>query len=117
MRKTWNPIDAKKDLAKRIVSTFHSAEEAELVAASWGSLPALDTMEHVSVSDARMNRLLTQARFAPSVTEADKLIKGSGVAVFVASGDAEIPITGPAHRLEAGDYIVRVGKRYKHVTV
>jgi tyrosyl-tRNA synthetase len=117
MRSTMNPIDAKKDLAKRIVTDFHSAEEAERVAASWGELPAIDTLEHVSVTDSRLNRLLTQARFAPSVTEADKLIKGNGVAVFAVPANSELPVTSPAHRLDAGEYIVRVGKRYKHVKV
>jgi tyrosyl-tRNA synthetase len=117
MRATWNPIDAKKDLAKRIVTDFHSAEEAERVVASWGSLPEIDTLEHVSVSDGRVNRLLAQGRFAPSVTEADKLIKGNAVAVFAASTGIEIPVAGPSQKLESGEYIVRVGKRYKHVTV
>lgn len=117
MRATWNPIDAKKDLAKRIVTDFHSAEEAERVVASWGSLPEIDTLEHVSVSDGRVNRLLAQGRFAPSVTEADKLIKGNAVAVFAAPTGIEIPVAGPSQKLESGEYIVRVGKRYKHVTV
>ena len=49
--------------------------------------------------------------------EADKLIKGNAVALFAAPTGSEIPVTGPSQKLEAGEYIVRVGKRYKHVTV
>lgn len=117
LRSTMDPIAAKKDLARRIVTDFHSAEEASRVAASWGELPAVDTLEQVLVSDSRLNRLITQARFAPSVTEADKLVKGNAVAVFQVPANSELSITGPAQRLEPGDYIVRVGKRYKHVKV
>jgi tyrosyl-tRNA synthetase len=117
LRSSMDPISAKKDLAKRIVTDFHSADEADAVAASWGDLPDVDTLEHVSVSDSRLNRLLTQARFAPSVTEADKLIKANGVAVYIVPGNQDVAVTGPAQRLDSGEYIVRVGKRYKHVKV
>ena len=96
--RTQNPLDAKKQLAKRIVADFHSAEEAERVASSWGGLPPVETLDHFTVTDARMNRVLVQARFVSSVTEADKIIKSNGVSVnAVASGD-EIAVTGPAHK-------------------
>jgi tyrosyl-tRNA synthetase len=112
-----NPLDAKKQLAKRIVTDFHSSAEAERVASAWGGLPPVETLDHFTVTDARINRALVQAHFVSSVTEADKIIKSNGVSVnAVASGD-EIAVTGPAQKLEPGHYIVRVGKKYKHISL
>lgn len=118
MRHSSDPIAAKKELARRIVADFHSAGEAERVSASWGEKPAAETLEQVTAADPRINRVLVQGRFAPSVTEADKVIKAGGVAVTTATRDAaEIPVKNPAQKLEPGEYLVRVGKRYKHVVV
>jgi tyrosyl-tRNA synthetase len=117
IRQTGNPLEAKKRLAKQIVTDFHSAEEAEQVASSWGGLPPLETLERYESPDARVNRALTQARFVSSVTEADKIIKSKSVSVYVVPSGEEIPITGPAHKLPNNDYIVRVGKKYKHLAV
>jgi tyrosyl-tRNA synthetase len=112
-----NPLDAKKQLAKRIVTDFHSSAEAERVASAWGGLPPVETLDHFTVTDARINRALVQSHFVSSVTEADKIIKSNGVSVnAVASGD-EIAVTGPAQKLEPGHYIVRVGKKYKHISL
>jgi tyrosyl-tRNA synthetase len=118
MRETVDPLTAKKDLARKIVSEFHSRDEAERVAEAWGGLPPVQTLEHFAVADARLNRALVQARFCNSVTEADKMIKaGSSVSVFGVPAGSEVPVTSPAQRLDSGEYIVRVGKKYKHVTV
>jgi tyrosyl-tRNA synthetase len=111
-----NPLDAKKDLARRIVKDFHSAEEAEQVASAWGGLPPVETLDHFSITDPRINRALVQARFVSSVTEADKIIKAHGVSVNIVKSGEEVRVTGPAHKLESGDYIIRVGKKYKHVS-
>jgi tyrosyl-tRNA synthetase len=112
-----NPLDAKKQLARRIVSDFHSAEEAERIASAWGGLPPLESLEHYAATDARMNRVLVQAKFVSSNTEADKIIKANGVAVYaVLSGD-ESAVSSPSQKLSPGEYIVRVGKKYKHVSV
>jgi tyrosyl-tRNA synthetase len=117
IRTTKDALTAKLELAKRIVAEFHSSSEAEQVASNWGGIPAVETLDHFISSDSRINRILLQAHFVNSVTEADKAIKANSVAVFSASGKDEFAVAGPAHRLEAGDYIVRVGKKYKHVTV
>lgn len=118
MRAGTDPLSAKKDLAKRIVADFHSAEEAARVADAWGGLPPVETLDHHTAADSRLNRVLLQARFAPSVTESDKLIKTPNtVAVFRVSDGLEIPLSGPAHRLDPGAYIVRVGRKYRHVTI
>jgi tyrosyl-tRNA synthetase len=118
MRNSVSPLDAKKDLAKRIVTEFHSREDADRVAASWGGLPPIESLETFSVTDARLNRLLQQARFVNSVTEADKMVKAGGsVDVYAAGSHDPLAITGPAHKLASGDYIVRVGRKYRHVRV
>ncbi|HYI93400.1 MAG TPA: tyrosine--tRNA ligase [Bryobacteraceae bacterium] len=114
--RTQSPLEAKKQLAMRIVKDFHSTEEAERVASSWGGLPPVETLDHHTVTDARINRALVQARFVSSVTEADKIIKSNGVSVNAVASGAEIAVTGPAQKLGPGHYIVRVGKKYKHVS-
>ncbi|MDX2149673.1 MAG: tyrosine--tRNA ligase [Bryobacteraceae bacterium] len=118
MRSTADAVAAKKDLARRIVTDFHSAEEAERVAAAWGGLPPVETLERHEVSDARLNRILVQAKFVPSVTEADKFLKTSNtVEVFVAGSGETVTVGGPSHKLSLGEYIIRVGKRHKLVKV
>ena len=118
LRESSDPIDLKKRLAKQIVSDFHSAEEAERVASAWGGLPPVETLEHHTVTDPRLNRALAQAKFAPSVTEADKLIKNANsVTVYRLPESAEVAYSGPAHKLEPGEYVVRVGKKYKHLLI
>jgi tyrosyl-tRNA synthetase len=117
IRASGSALDAKKDLAKTMVKDFHSAEEAERVASAWGGLPPVETLDHTVGTDSRLNRLLVQARFVNSVTEADKIVKSNGVSVNRVESGGEITIGGPAHKLDSGDYIIRVGKKYKHVTV
>ena len=113
-----DPQRHKKELARRIVADFHGAAEADRVANAWGGIPDWDSLERFTVADARLNRVLQQAKFAPSVTEADKFIKTAGtVSIFVHPDQTEIPVTGPAHRLNPGAYTIRVGKKYKGVTV
>jgi tyrosyl-tRNA synthetase len=117
IRASGSALDAKKDLAKTMVKDFHSAEEAQRVASAWGGLPPVETLDHTVGTDSRLNRLLVQARFVNSVTEADKIVKSNGVSVNRVESGGEIAIGGPAHKLDSGDYIIRVGKKYKHVTV
>jgi tyrosyl-tRNA synthetase len=112
-----NALEAKKQLARRIVSDFHSNDEAEQVASSWGGLPPLESLEHYTATDTRVNRVLVQAKFVASNTEADKVIKASGVAVYAVPSGDESAVVGPAQKLSPGEYIVRVGKKYKHVSV
>jgi len=118
IRRDMQPLAAKKDLAKRIVSEFHTPAEAEQVASSWGGLPPVETLEQHTVADARLNRMLVAARFVNSNTEADKMVKTAGsVNVYPVGSQEEVPYSGPAHKLATGEYIVRAGKKYKHVTI
>ncbi|HYP04860.1 MAG TPA: tyrosine--tRNA ligase, partial [Bryobacteraceae bacterium] len=49
IRESQSPLDAKKKLAKRIVTDFHSSDEADRVASSWGGLPPIETLDHFEV--------------------------------------------------------------------
>jgi tyrosyl-tRNA synthetase len=117
LRQSQSVLDAKKQLAKRIVTDFHSADEADRVASAWGGLPPIETLDHIQVTDARLNRALAQAKFVSSVTEADKIIKANSVSLHHAASGDEIAVTSPAQKLDPGTYIIRVGRKYKHVQI
>ena len=112
-----NPLEAKKQLARRIVSDFHSKEESERVASAWGGLPPLDSLEHYTATDSRVNRVLVQAKFVSSNTEADKIIKSNGVSVYAVPSGDESTVSSPSQKIAPGEYIIRVGKKYKRVSV
>jgi hypothetical protein len=100
------------------VTDFHSAAEAEAVASAWGGLPDPGTLDRVLAADSRLNRIAVTGKCAPSVTEADKIIKaGNSLNLYRLPGKEEISVTGPAQRLEPGEYILRWGKRYKLISV
>ncbi len=109
---------AKKDLAVRIISDYHPREAALKAAESWGGLPDPETLESFNSVDIRINRILAIGRLAPSVTEADKLIKAGSVAVHRLPDNDPVALTGPAHKLEPGHhYLIRAGKKWKKLFV
>jgi tyrosyl-tRNA synthetase len=116
-----NPKDAKVMLAKEITTRFHSAAAAEAAEQDFsnrskGGVP--DEIPEVSLSlgdDAAglgITQLLKQAGLAPSTSEAGRLIEGGGVRV-----DSSV-VSDKGLKLEAGTYVVQVGKRkFARVTV
>ena len=105
-----NPKDAKVMLAKEITTRFHSAQAAEaaeqdFINRSKGGVP--DEIPEVSLSGAPLGigALLKQANLAPSTSEANRLIDGGGVRV-----DGSV-ISDKGLKLDAGTYVVQVGKR------
>ena len=105
-----NPKDAKVMLAKEITTRFHSAAaadaaEQDFINRSKGGVP--DDIPEVSLSGAPLGigALLKSAGLAPSSSEANRLIEGGGVRV-----DSSV-ISDKGLKLEAGTYIVQVGKR------
>jgi tyrosyl-tRNA synthetase len=105
-----NPKDAKVALAKEITSRFHGAAAAEaaeqdFINRSKGGVP--DEIPDVSLSGAPLGigALLKSAGLAPSSTEAGRLIDGGGVRVD------SVVISDKGLKLEAGTYVVQVGKR------
>ena len=105
-----NPKDAKVALAKEITARFHNAAaadsaEQDFIHRSRGGVP--DEIPDVSVSGAPMGigALLKAAGLAASGGDATRLIEGGGVRV-----DASV-VSDKALRLQAGTYILQVGKR------
>jgi tyrosyl-tRNA synthetase len=105
-----NPKEAKVMLAKEITARFHSAAAAEVaeqdfINRSKGGVP--DDIPEVSLSGAPwgIGALLKSAGLAPSTTEAGRLVDGGGVRV-----DGSV-VSDKGLKLEAGTYIVQVGKR------
>ena len=105
-----NPKDAKVALAKEITARFHSAAAADLaeqdfINRSKGGVP--DDIPGVQLTGAPLGigALLKAAGLAPSGSEATRLIDGGGVRV-----DSSV-VSDKALKLEAGTYVVQVGKR------
>ena len=105
-----NPKDAKVALAKEITARFHSAAaadaaEQDFINRSKGGVP--DEIPEVQVSGAPLGigALLKQANLAPSTSEANRLIDGGGVRV-----DGAV-VSDKGLKLDAGTYVLQVGKR------
>ncbi len=115
-----HPRQAKLDLAKRIVSDFHSPEEAEAAAAQFenvlseGKGAGADASGRVPITDWRINRILVETGLASSVKEADRLVKQGAVTIAAAGSDFRA-ISSPAERMPPTEYTIRAGKNYKHV--
>jgi len=106
-----DPLTSKKDLAYRIVKDFHGEDAAARVVENWGSVPLPEN--HAEASDARINRILVAAGLAQSVGDADRLIKSG--AVKAGNSVTLESVTNPAERMEPGEFVVRVGKRYRWI--
>ena len=105
-----NPKDAKVALAREITARFHSAAaadaaEQDFANRSKGGVP--DDIPEVALSGAPLGiaQLLKQAGLAPSASEANRLIEGGGVRI-----DSGV-VSDKGLKLEAGIYVVQVGKR------
>ena len=105
-----NPKDAKVALAKEITARFHSAAaadaaEQDFMNRSKGGVP--DEIADVALAGAPLGigAVLKQANLAPSTSEANRLIDGGGVRV---QGSV---VSDRGLKLDAGTYVVQVGKR------
>jgi tyrosyl-tRNA synthetase len=105
-----NPKDAKVALAKEITARFHSvaaadAAEQDFINRSKGGVP--DEIDEVTLSGAPMGigAVLKATGLASSGGDASRLIEGGGVRV-----DSNV-VSDKALKLDAGIYVVQVGKR------
>ena len=105
-----NPKDAKVALAKEITTRFHSAAaadaaEQDFINRSKGGVP--DLIDEVSLTGAPLGigAVLKGAGLASTGGEATRLIEGGGVRV-----DSSV-VSDKALKLNAGTYVVQVGKR------
>ena len=146
MKREAHPMQAKKDLARRIVADFHSAEAAAKAGEDWAKqfqrdqvpemlecvlvpvddviLSGLTQIEGGHSSNAnlkpiRVDRLIRIAGLAASNTEAAGKLKQQG-AVSLSNGDMpQVPVSP---KLAAWvpmdvDLILRVGRRMKKVRI
>ena len=105
-----NPKDAKVLLAKEITTRFHSAAaadaaEQDFINRSKGGIP--ENIPEIILSGAPLGigALLKQANLAPSTSEANRLIDGGGVRI-----DGSV-VSDKGLKLEAGSFVLQVGKR------
>ena len=122
-----HPMQAKKDLAARIVKDFHSADAATQAGEDWAKQFQKDevpeSIEDVSVprstvlvdatngsQSIRADKLLKEAGLASSRTEAERKIKEGAVTINgTVVSNSVIEVTAN------GGVLVRVGKRVKRV--
>ena len=126
-----HPMDAKMELGQIIVSDFHSAAEAKRAAEEFtrvvrrGEVPT-DVVEVSAPEDAivtrlrgpegsgymvRVDKLLARIGLVESSSEAARKRKEGAVII------GETTVQDPTFYLKNGKHIVRVGKKWKSVTV
>ena len=105
-----NPRDAKVALAKEIVTRFHSAQAADealadFVNRSKGGIP--DDVPAVALGGAPLGiaHLLKQANLCASTSEAMRMVDQGGVRID------GVALSDKALKIDAGIYVVQVGKR------
>jgi tyrosyl-tRNA synthetase len=112
-----NPRAAKVDLAKRIITDFHSKEAAEAAEEEFDRifklklLPEAIALHPTQAKSWKLSRLLVEINFAPSMAEARRLIEQGGVRVAgdrISQPDAEIEL-----KLDE-EIVIQVGKR-RHI--
>lgn len=116
-REELHPMQAKADLARLIVSDFHSSPAAGRAAEEFsrvvrqGQAPAGIQTVTIDGEVRRIDKVLVEAGLAPSVSEAVRKIKEGAVEVNGSRVQALTPLGSP------GDYIIRVGKNWRRVIV
>ena len=118
MKRESHPMDAKKDLSRRIVTDFHSPEAAAKAAEDWAKqfqkheIP--EDVEEVTVEltedKVRLDKLLALAGLADSVSDAARKVKQKAVKV---NGELN---TDPATYLDVKQQItLQAGRKIKRV--
>ncbi|HXK58975.1 MAG TPA: tyrosine--tRNA ligase [Acidobacteriota bacterium] len=111
-----HPMQLKADLALRIVADFHSREAAEAAQAHFTRVFQMreqpEQMQeftiHCGDGEIQLADLISQIQFAPSKSEARRLIKSGGVSID--GNKVEDPAFTLNPRQEA-EIVLRVGKR------
>ncbi len=130
MKREAHPMQAKKDLAVRIVTDFHSADAARKAAEDWAKQfqkdEAPENIERVEVqSDGlkgtrssnglwpiRLDKLLARSGLADSVSDASRKIRQKAVSIEGhTETSVEIQVPLPL------ELLIRVGRRMKRVAI
>jgi tyrosyl-tRNA synthetase len=110
-----HPKETKMELARLIVTDFHSREDAERAAGEWvrvvsqGSVPAEIEEYLVTEPGLRMDKLLVRCGLAASGSEAQRKIKEGALEVDGARVSELVVLEFP------GSYVLRLGKKWKKV--
>ncbi len=118
MKRDSHPMDAKKELARRIVSDFHSAEAADKAKDDWAKQfqknEVPDAVEEVTIEEnkMRLDKLLAKVGLADSVSDAVRKVKQKAVKV---NGEVS---ADPAAQVDIQQPItLQVGRKIKKVRV
>jgi tyrosyl-tRNA synthetase len=146
IKRETHPMQAKKELARRIVGDFHSAEAAVKAEADWArqfqKSEVPDDIEEVTISSAKVRigevspdsseggtaQVIGSDLTDAEVFRVDKLIREAGLAVSMSEAGRKIKeravyingylIQGPAILVSRNEaLVVRVGKKIKKVTL
>jgi tyrosyl-tRNA synthetase len=118
MKLEVHPMQAKKELARRIVSDFHSEEAAEKADQDWaaqfqeGRVPdhILEVAIEVTENGVRLDKLLFRVDLAESVSDAGRKLKQKAVRV---NGEIQ---TDPVTRIDLTQPVtLQVGRRFLKV--
>ncbi len=116
MKRDSHPMEAKKDLARRIVTDFHSADAANKAKEDWAKQfqknEVPDDVEEVTVEESKMrlDKLLARVGLADSVSDAVRKVKQKAVKV---NGEGS---TDPAAQIDLQQPIaLQVGRKIKKV--
>lgn len=110
-----HPKETKMELARLIVSDFHSRADAEAAAAEWvrvvsqGSVPAELEVYTVTEPGLRIDKLLVRCGLAPSGSEAQRKMKEGAVEVDGERVSELVTLAFP------GSYVLRLGRKWKKV--
>jgi len=116
MKREVHPMQAKKDLAARVVEDFHSAGSARKAAEDWaqqfqkGGIP--EDVEQVEVAETsmRIDKLLAAVGLADSVSDAVRKLKQRAVKVNGAS------LADPTKTVDlSSEVILQAGRKIKKV--
>ena len=116
MKRETHPMAAKKELARRIVADFHSAEAAAKAGEDWAKQFQKDEVpediEETEIPEnlLRIDKLLARTGLAGSVTDAGRMVKQGAVRV---NGTV---VNDPAKVVDiSGRPTLQVGRRIKRV--
>jgi tyrosyl-tRNA synthetase len=123
MKRESHPMDAKKDLARRIVTDFHSADAAVKAAEDWarqfqtGEIPqnveeVEASVEVTSEGLVRIDKLLAREGLADSVSDAVRKLKQKAVKV---NGEVKTDSVVPLDLKQP--IVLQVGRKIKRVRV
>lgn len=110
-----HPKRAKMDLARQIVTDFHSAADAERAEREWervvaaGQVPADIQTVRLDGGSLRIDKVLARVGLAASVAEAGRKLKEGAVEV---DGTR---VTGLIELQTPGEYVIRLGRNWKRV--